>query len=121
MLLLADPRLDWPSERLLGDRLRPPPAFADTGLLRHWGVKLSGPEPDGPASVGNGQLAILAASPGKLASRTCAIAGQGFVVRCRIGRGSATIIADADFLNVEDGPTESNLDALLAELGALER
>src|ERR671912_78002 len=63
VLLLADPRLDWPSERPLGDKLRPPPAFADTGLLKHWG------------------------------------------------------------LNVEDldGPTESNLDALLAELGALER
>ena len=32
VLLLADPRLEWPSKRPLGDRLRPPPAFADTGL-----------------------------------------------------------------------------------------
>ena len=31
-------------------------------------------------------------------------------------------MADADFLNVDqlDGPTENNLDALLAELAALE-
>jgi hypothetical protein len=38
VLLLADPRLDWPSERPLGDLLRPPPMFADTGLLSHRGM-----------------------------------------------------------------------------------
>jgi hypothetical protein len=125
VLLLADPKLDWPSERPLGDRLRPPPAFADTGLLQHWGLKLTGPEPDGPASVGNGEVEILAASPGRLTSGTCAISGRGFVARCKIGRGEATIIADADFLNVEgkgalDGPTEHNLDLLNDELARLE-
>ena len=126
LLLLADPRLDWPSERPLGDRLRPPPAFADTGLLGHWGLSLSGPEPDGPASVGNGQHSILASSPGHLESKGgCSIVGEGFVARCRIGRGLATVIADADFLNVDgqgalDGPTEHNLDLLAAELAKLE-
>jgi len=126
LLLLADPRLDWPSERPLGDRLRPPPAFADTGLLAHWGLRLSGPQPDGPASVGNGDLDILGASPGRLESRAgCTIAGRGFVARCRIGRGAAVVIADADFLNVEgkdalDGPTGHNLDLLIAELARLE-
>jgi hypothetical protein len=123
VLLLADPRLDWPSERPLGDTLRAPPAFADTGLLGHWGLRLSGPEPLGPASAGNGELSVLASSPGKLESRACTIAGHGFVARCRIGRGKATVIADADFLNVQgqgDGPTEHNLDLLVAELAKLE-
>jgi hypothetical protein len=126
LLLLADPRLDWHSERPLGDRLRPPPAFADTGLLGHWGLLLSGPHPQGPASVGNGRLSILASSPGRLETRGgCVIAGQGFVARCRIGRGEATVIADADFLNVAgegalDGPTEHNLDLLVDELARLE-
>jgi len=125
LLLLADPRLDWPSERPLGDRLRPPPAFADTGLLLHWGLRLSAPEPDGLASVGNGELTILAASPGKFSGRGCAIEGRGFVARCRIGRGRATVIADADFLNIAgegaiDGPTDHNLDLLIAELARLE-
>ena len=69
LLLLADPRLNWPSERPLGDKLRPPPAFADTGLLGHWSLKLSGPEPEGPAEAGNGRQTILASSPGKLASQ----------------------------------------------------
>ena len=43
-LLLADPMLEWPSERPLGDPLRPPPMFADTGLLGHWGLRLDAPD-----------------------------------------------------------------------------
>lgn len=126
LLLLADPRLTWHSERPLGDRLRPPPAFADTGLLAHWGLVLSGPHPDGPAEAGNGDLTILASAPGKLeSSGNCDIAGRGFVARCRIGQGAATVIADADFLNVEgegalDGPTEDNLNLLIEELDRLD-
>ena len=38
VLLLADPMLEWPSKRPLGDPLRPPPMFMDTGLLAHWGL-----------------------------------------------------------------------------------
>lgn len=125
LMLLADPRLDWHSDRPLGDRLRPPPAFADTGLLKHWGLELNGPQPVGPASVGIGSMRILAASPGRFTSRgECKLAGSGFVARCRIGKGAVTLIADADFLNVEgegalDGPTEQNLDLLAAELARL--
>jgi hypothetical protein len=51
VLLLADPRLEWPSSRPLGDKLRPPPSFADTGLLAHWGLKLEPPAEAGPAHV----------------------------------------------------------------------
>jgi len=122
VLLLADPRLDWPSERPLGDKLRAPPAFADTGLLGHWGLRLSGPNPQGPASIGNGELTVLASSPGKLESRSCAIVGHGFVAHCRIGRGKATVIADADFLNAEGqgDAADNNLDLLIAELAKLE-
>lgn len=122
LLLLADPRLDWPSERPLGDRLRPPPAFADTGLLAHWGLKLEGPDPEGPAQRTLGGMTILAVSPGSL-SGACAIGSGGFVAHCRVGKGHAAIVADADFLNVEglDGPTDRNLEALLAVLASLER
>lgn len=122
LLLLADPRLDWPSSRPLGDRLRPPPAFADTGLLAHWGLRLDAPDEVGPAERTLAGYRVLAWSPGSLAGR-CRIGRDGFVARCRIGKGRATVVADADFLNVEklDGPKERNLDALLAELAALER
>ena len=122
LLLLADPLLEWPSERPLGDTLRPPLAFADTGLLRHWGLRLDSPDERGPGSRQLGGYEILTNSPGSLAGR-CPVSPDRLVARCRIGKGEATIIADADFLNVEDldGPTDKNLDALLAELSALGR
>ena len=36
LLLFADPMLEWPSNRPLGDPLRPAGMFMDTGLLAHW-------------------------------------------------------------------------------------
>src|SRR5512139_3984215 len=74
LLLLADPRLDWPSERPLGDRLRPPPAFADTGLLTHWGVKLG--SAGGEENVSAGHLTS--------SSDACIIVGGGLIARCHI-------------------------------------
>jgi len=109
LLLLADPKLDWPSERPLGDNLRPPPAFADTGLLTHWGLRLSGAGDEADASAGH-----LTSS-----SNSCIIVGGGLIARCHIGRGWATIIADADFLNSADSAADS-LTLLIAELGKLE-
>lgn len=122
VLLLADPALDWPSERPLGDRLRPPPMFADTGLLKHWGLTLEAPDERGPKEGRLAGFTIVTVSPGRL-SGSCALGDRGLVAHCRIGRGEATVVADADFLNVSelDGPSEHNLDALLAELAALER
>lgn len=108
LLLLADPRLDWPSDRPLGDKLRPPPAFADTGLLAHWGLSLSTPRPGESATAGT------LAGGGK-----CEIRNDGLVARCRIGRGVATVIADADFLNANE-PDASGLDLLVIELDRLE-
>jgi hypothetical protein len=102
VLLLADPALEWPSERPLGDLLRPPTQFADTGLLAHWGLRLD--------------------ESGKLvaANQTCATAKDGLIARCRLGRGQATVVADADFLNVEAGET-AKLRLLLDELASLEQ
>jgi hypothetical protein len=105
-LLLADPALEWPSERPLGDKLRPPMAFADTGLLKHWGLGMS---VDGTlAAFGN----------------ACDLAHKGAIARCRIGRGRATVIADADFLRGDqaDGVAGSlTLGTLLRELEGLEQ
>lgn len=121
VLLLADPRLDWPSNLPLGDKLRPPPAFADTGLLWHWGLRLGAPEKAGLAQRRLAGRTVLASSPGALSGK-CRIGDGGFVARCRIGNGRATIVADADILNVAElAGSKDNLDALLAELAALER
>ena len=124
VLLLADPQLSWPSERPLGDTLRPPPAFADTGLLGHWGVSLSGPSGARTVEVAGRRVAL--ATSGTLAGRGCRIVGDGLIARCRIGQGMATVIADADLLNVEpsggaDELIAANLDLVLAELARFDR
>ena len=126
VLLLADPALEWPSKRPLGDPLRPPAAFADTGLLGHWGLRLDAPDEPGPATFTVDGRTVHALSPGSLvaAGRQCEITASGLVARCRIGRGQATIVADADFADVErrrDPARSGNLDFLLAELARLER
>jgi hypothetical protein len=123
LLLLADPMLEWPSERPLGDPLRPPPAFADTGLLQHWGLRLDAPDARGPQQRRLGGQAILTDSPGSLVGDRCAISSDRLVAHCRIGKGEATIVADADFIDVDqlDGPTANNLNAMITELTALER
>lgn len=121
LLLLADPMLEWPSDRPLGDPLRPPPMFADTGLLGHWGLRLDAPDRRGAAARQLGGERIATVSPGSLAGG-CRIAKDWLVAHCRIGKGQATIVADADFLDVSETSRRSpNLEALLRALQALER
>ena len=120
LLLLADPLLEWPSERPLGDQLRPPPMFADTGLLAHWGLKLASPEERGPQMRELGGEKVMTASPGSLEGK-CELSDDRLVARCRIGKGHAAVVADADFLGVQhlDGPVDSNVGGLLQELQSL--
>jgi hypothetical protein len=122
VLLLADPMLEWPSKRPLGDVLRPPPMFMDTGLLAHWGLRLDAPDERGAAIRKLGGFDVLTVSPGSLAG-TCSISADRLVARCGIGKGEATIVADADLLDVDQlGPkARHNLDGLVAELANLER
>ena len=120
LLLLADPLLEWPSKRPLGDLTRPPPLFPDTGLLGHWGLRLDTPERPGDAERQLAGRNIMTASPGTLHG-TCNIGPDQFVAECRIGVGRAVVIADADLLNIDQlGPRAAgNLDALLAALARL--
>ncbi len=117
LLLLADPMLEWPSERAVGDRLRPPVSFADTGLLAHWGLRLDAPDTRGlhrtPGEMGN----VDSLSPGKLVKigGQCSTDPGGIASHCRLGQGTAHIVADADWLNVEavrtaGGQPDGNLD-----------
>lgn len=120
LVLLADPRLEWPSERPLGDSLRPPPMFADTGLLKHWGLRLDAPDKAGPVEIDE----VTYVSPGRLVDNgPCAVEPGGVIARCRLGKGQAAIVADADWLNDElvvrsGGSFESqqrSLEALLRD------
>lgn len=99
LLLLADPRLEWPSDRPLGDRLRPPPMYPDTGLLGHWGLRLDAPEATGLVTIG----AVTYGSPGTLvATKPACAVDRGILARCRLGRGTAVVVADADWLRGDD-------------------
>jgi hypothetical protein len=122
LLLLADPLLEWPSSRPLGDPLRPSPMFPDTGLLAHWGLRLDTPDRRGRQPLRLAGYEVVTESPGRLAGR-CEIGQDALVAHCRIGQGRATIVADADLLDARrlgDG-ARHNLDALIAELAELER
>lgn len=119
LILLADPKLDWPSQRPLGDKLRPPPAFADTGLLAHWGLKFYAAQQQGPVERKVDGRTVAFSSPGVLTS-ACGLRHDGLLARCLIGRGKATIIADADFVRA-DNPDSDSVQFLLAELAAIER
>ena len=122
VLLFADPMLEWPSQRPLGDPLRPPPTFGDTGLLAHWGLRLDGPERRRAEQRQLGGRDVLTVSPGSLWGR-CEIAGDRLVARCKLGKGEAIVVADADLLDVDDlgRAAKQNLDAVLEELARLEQ
>lgn len=132
VLLLADPMLEWPSKRPIGDRLQPPIQYADTGLLAHWGLRLNAPdrtqfEKTGiRRSIDVGDFSVGNSDPGRLyliEERGCVLSAEGVIARCSIGKGRATIIADADFLNVGDGEASpgnhDNLPFLTSELTRL--
>lgn len=106
LLLLADPKLDWPSDLPLGDRLAPMPQFADTGLTKHWGLILYQPEAGGP-SVG---------SFDRLDGTTCTLEAERSVARCPLGKGEAVVIADADF--ARDAAGAARVVGELQRLGA---
>ena len=129
LVLLADPMLEWPSNRPFGDHLRPPIQYADTGLLQHWGLRLDAPEQRGPRLVRHNaperagekalNLRVMTISPGSLAKQhgTCSINFEGLHAECSVGKGWAWIIADADWLNEQlvkraDGDMSINLFAL---------
>jgi hypothetical protein len=122
VMLLADPMLEWPSSRPLGDPLRPPPMFMDTGLLAHWGLRLDAPDERGAKAKKLGGYDVVTLSPGALFGG-CDISADRLVAHCRIGKGAATIVADADLLDVKDLGERAgrNLDGLLSELARLER
>lgn len=120
VLILADPLLEWPSSRPLGDPLRPSPMFMDTGLLSHWGLRLDAADVRGNETRKLGSFDIVTASPGRLEG-SCDIRDDGLDARCAIGKGEAIIIADADFLNAPalGKKARHNLDALVEQLARL--
>lgn len=103
LLLFADPVLEWPGGNGLGDPLGPLRASLISPLLRHWGLELLDPElgtvrlqPSGTVLVRPGQFSALL---GKTGDAVCAIRQSGHIAHCRVGKGKAVLVADADVLD----------------------
>jgi hypothetical protein len=101
--ILADPLLRWPSGYSLTDTRRPPLTSLLDPLMTHWGLTLE------PATMGFTERRILAsgamtelagASYFTAAKDTpCSLAEQGLIAYCRLGKGRAVLIADADWID----------------------
>jgi hypothetical protein len=99
-LILTDPMLTWPSELPPGDIRRPPPVGLLAPLLDHWGLRLEPPAEGGEVEADWEGRRVLLDSPGRLvrAGGHCAVEDGGWTALCRLGRGTARIVADADLM-----------------------
>ncbi|HYG30005.1 MAG TPA: hypothetical protein VD887_07305 [Allosphingosinicella sp.] len=104
LLVLADPRLAWAREWTAGDALRPPAQSLLTPLLGHWGLTLGSERGDmfedalGPEG---GERRLVLRAPGSLVASgsQCRVSERFYLARCRLGRGQALVLADADLLD----------------------
>ncbi len=109
-VIFADPALDWPSELPLGDARRPLFTSLLTPIFRHWGVELALPVAEEKAveAAAIGEYQVAPKSPGiwlqadnPRPSAACTIRTDELVALCRVGKGRALLVADADLLHDE--------------------
>ena len=102
-LILTDPVLAAAREFPLGDVRRPPDAGLLGPLLAHWGVRLKRVDPLGdifflPGRGGNRMLRVDQSARFEVSGDSCRAGGPAPIVRCRLGRGQALLVGDADLL-----------------------
>ena len=108
-VILADGLSSWPPPHALGDPRNPPVTSLLTPLLDHWGIRLDAPVPGSATStavtvVHLGNRLVLH-SPGHFSQLPDNCGGAGWlpdgaptIATCQIGRGTAVLLSDADFL-----------------------
>jgi ABC-type uncharacterized transport system len=107
LLILADPALQWGSLYPLGDKRRPLFTSLLSPLFSHWGLELVLPMADQQAIAMRevDGLNIRTQTPGewlpkaRKASAQCGIAVHKLLADCRVGKGRALLLADADLLD----------------------
>jgi hypothetical protein len=107
-IIFADPALDWPSDLPLGDQRRPLFTSLLTPMFQHWGLELALPVSDSDedaetdALVGRFRLAPKSAGiwlpANNQPTAECKIREDQFIAYCKVGKGRALLIADADLL-----------------------
>ncbi|QJB69031.1 Gldg family protein [Parasphingorhabdus halotolerans] len=138
-IILTDPALVWHSDLPIGDSQRPLASGMLSPLLQYWGLELLAPDDEraGLVELEFDDFSITTAGVGSFAElqqaseakAVCLMSAGGIMARCKVGRGQAILVADADFLNQELWPDASALetggetqamrftDMLLAESG----
>ncbi len=98
VLIFDDPQLVWPSRYPLGDARRPSPVGLLDPLLNHWGIT-GGPadEEDGLRRL-NG-FSVATSHTGRWAAPKECRALDDIMIDCRLGKGRAIVIGDADLLD----------------------
>lgn len=101
-VLLADALSGWPGHHAIGDPRNPPVTSLLTPLMDHWGITL-GAAPAGeskplPVDVDGARLNLFSAGRFDRLPATCRAIAAGYVATCRVGRGEAWLVGDADLL-----------------------
>lgn len=131
-VILADPALRWESSYPLGDKRRPLFTSMLSPLFTHWGLELALPLDDSGKTSRHGIDGhfIVTSAAGIWEQRkldgNCEISNEGLLARCRIGSGSATLLADADLVDPEfwhgtpgligNGDIADNMSWLISEI-----
>lgn len=109
LLLFADPFLTQHSRFQLGDKRRPQDMVVLSPILRRWGLELrfDDEQPQGVREITFGGAALpvdLAGTFARVApgaQAECNLSAVDVIATCRIGKGSAVIVADASVLDPE--------------------
>ncbi|MEP2103484.1 MAG: DUF4350 domain-containing protein [Parasphingorhabdus sp.] len=108
-IILTDPMLLWPTDLPLGHKGRPLASGLLSPLLEHWGLELQAPDEAGSggvelefsgatiATAGIGTLKLLQKQSSD--NDKCILSVANVIASCKVGKGRAIIMADADFLN----------------------
>ncbi|MDT0575662.1 hypothetical protein RM533_05645 [Croceicoccus sp. F390] len=119
LLLLVDPLLETASRYALGDRRRPEGTAMLSPILARWGLELLHDQ-DQPDTMRMASLpfALPVAQAGELRltgsghDAACRLEGGGILAHCRIGAGTAMIVADAAMMASGDAPPPQGVAAL---------
>jgi hypothetical protein len=118
-ILFADPMLVWPSSLAVGDPRRAPAIMLLDPVLDHWGLSMESPAEANEAVLTIDGRAAVGAAMGHWASKSkdCLVSADRRWVECRIGKGRAVLVADADLLDFDGiAGNEAAVDALIARV-----
>jgi hypothetical protein len=119
VVILADPQLDWESAHSPGDPRRAPVHSLLEPLYAHWGLTMIPDPPRAPSAtvrIGDTTATMISAGTWQAKDSACAVESGARVADCRLEKGRALIVADADFVNPDHWNTsdQGNLQALRA-------